>query len=161
MLDGLPRDWASVYLYWSLKCTANKFLNVSYILSSFPSEPISLVFYWKYWWENQNKCSFDRKHIAGKAWGYFSNPGLPPLSLSVSVLVSGSWQLYSSCKVPLFHLMLKYEPRTMREYNTSCKLRRKLTFLLGEIEVWAPYFHFWFQLWRKNYKNIIEFMNLL
>lgn len=151
VLDGLPRDWASVYLYWSLKCTANNFLNVSYILSSFPSEPISLVFYRKYWWENQNKCSFDRKHIAGKAWGYFSNPGLPPLSLSVSVLVSGSWRLYSSCKVPLFHLMLKHEPRTMSfgEYNTMLQTKKKVDFFTRRDWSLSS------QLWSKNYRNII------
>lgn len=99
-------------LVLEFKMCCQKFPNVSYALSRSPSEPISLVFYWKYWWKKQNKCSFDRKHIAGKSWGYFSNPGLPPLSLSVSVLASGSCWQYSSCNVPLFHLMLKYEPRT-------------------------------------------------
>lgn len=44
---------------------------------------------------------------------YVSNPGLPSLSLSesVSLAPSGFWQRHW-CKVPLFHLEVKYEPRT-------------------------------------------------
>ena len=79
-------------LVLEFKTHCQKFPNVSYTLSPFPPEPISLVFYRKYWWENQNKCRFDRKHIAGKAWGYFSNPGLPP-SFTVSVCFGVWWLL--------------------------------------------------------------------
>lgn len=93
-------------LVLELKTCCQIFPNVTYTRRPSPSEPVALMFYRKYWWENQNKCSFDRKHIAGKAWGYFSNPGLPPLSLSVSVSASGSCWHHSLWKVPLFHLRL-------------------------------------------------------
>lgn len=142
-------------LVLEFKTHCQKCPNVSYALSPSPSEPVSLVFYRKYWWENQNKCSFDRKHTAGKAQGYFSNPGLPPLSLLVSVLASGSCWHNSSCKVPRFHLMLKFEARTCAVESiiqAIIQVHCLKPCRLWEVEVWA---HLWID------GNIIEFMDLL
>lgn len=111
-------------LVLEFKTCCQKFPNASYTSPSY-LEPISLMFYRKYWWENQNKFSFDRKHIAGKEGGYFSYTGLPPFSLSVSI-----WQLlviFLLCKVPLFHLMLKVWAKDMccGEDSTSHNPGRK------------------------------------
>lgn len=145
-LDGLSWDWASVCLYWSLNRAARSFLmfHTLWALSLLWAN-LTCVFIGNIDGGNENKCSFDRKHIAGKAWGYFSNPGLPPLSLSVSVLKSGSCWLCSSCKVPLFHLMLKYE------YSTS----HNPTESLVDCKMWTtePSRLMWFPQLNRNYKN--------
>lgn len=127
-------------LVLEFKTRCQKFPNVTYTLSPSSAEPVSLMFYRKYWWKNQNKCIFDWKHIAGKTWGHFWNPGIPPIALSVSVLSSGScW--HNSCKVPLFHLVL-WSVNMSQRHTVQVIIRWKVHCVKPctpwEVEVQAP-----------------------